>query len=85
MREPIVVVTVQNHGGIVPDTRFGQQSLKRSLKGDIANHGIAELGVPGPGNRSGHVAFVIGLGIHVYFDHAHIRVFAVRRYPIGIH
>ena len=49
---------------------------------NVANHGVAELRMPGPGDRARNVAFIVSLGIDVHFDHADIRILRVLRHPI---
>src|ERR1039458_8835149 len=80
--EPIVVVAVNHKAGIVAHAGGGHQLLELLLGQDVAAHGVAQLRVPGPGERAGHVPLVIGFGIDVDFHHPDVRIGGVLRDPV---
>ena len=83
--EPVVVVPVEHQGGVVVDAGLRHQLFELRFRKNVANHRVAELGVPGPGDRAGHVAFVVSFRVDVDFHHAHVGIVGVTGHPIRTH
>src|SRR5262249_36256385 len=84
-REPVVVVAVQNDGGLVADTALAQQLLELFARYNIANERVAELRRPVPSGGACDVTLIVRGRIDVDLDDANSCIGCVLRHPVGGH
>ena len=71
--KPIVVVAVENDGGVRRDSRFAEQLFKRLRICQVAADGVLQFGLPIPGDGAVDVPLVVRGGVDVDFDEAEVR------------
>ena len=80
--EPVVVITVQNDGGIVLDAGLRHEGLEVVLRHDVALNRVAKLRRPRPPDSTFDVSLAIGVRVDVHLDHLNVRVASVVGYPL---
>src|SRR5215204_1302353 len=83
-REPVVVPSVQDHGGIGADPRRREKLGELGLADVVAPHRRVQVGRPVPRDRVVDVALLVGLGVLVHLDHPDVRVLHVLIEPVGL-
>ncbi len=81
--EPVVVVTVEEDGGLVGNAGGAEKFFEGGFVDEVAADAVLELGLPVPAYGAGNVALVVGGGVHVDFDEAEIGGIEILRGPIG--
>ncbi len=81
--EPVVVVAIEQDGGVVGNARGAQKFFEGGLVDQIAADVVLELGLPVPTDSAGDVSLVVGGGVHVDFDEAEIGGIEIASSPIG--
>jgi hypothetical protein len=76
-REPIVIITIKDEGGLRRDARVAHQLLELLLGQDIAPHLVAELGLPVPADGAANMPLLIRRGVHIDLDDADAGVIEV--------
>ena len=56
---PVVLVAVEDHGGVVADAPLGEQLLEALPVDIIADHAVLQVGVPVELDGSGYMALLI--------------------------
>ncbi len=83
--EPVVVVAVEHHGGVVVDARTTEQLFEPAGRHDVADDGVAELGGPVPAARVGYMTLGVRAGVDIDLHDPNIRVGMVLQDPLGAH
>ncbi|MCY1511281.1 hypothetical protein D9M68_456950 [compost metagenome] len=81
--EPVVVVAVENGGGVVGDAGLAQQRLEVLLAGDVAADRVDQVAVPGEVHRAGNVPALVEARHHADLDDAHLGIVEVLFQPVG--
>src|SRR5512132_1546520 len=83
-REPVVVPSVQDHGGAAVDPRRREELGELGLVEVVPPHLRVQVGRPVPPDGAVDVALLVGLGVLIYLDHSDARVPHVLLEPVGL-
>src|SRR5437899_1647191 len=81
--EPVVVVAIEQDGGVVGNAGRAKKLFESGLVDQIAADVVLELGLPIPADSAGDVALIVGGGVDVHFDQTEIGGVQVLSDPIG--
>ena len=82
-REPVVLVAVQDDGGLVPDPAVSHQRLERGLVDEVALQRVLQVVLPVQLGGTGNVALVVEIGVLVDFGDGDPVVCEVLGEPLG--
>ena len=82
-RKPVVVVSVENNGGVVVDAGVSQQLLHLRLGRNVAHQRVAQLRRPVPADGAGDMSLVVGGRIDVHFRNPDGGIGKMLADPIG--
>src|SRR5215471_6607752 len=82
-REPVVVVAVEDDGGLRQHSAAAEQGLECCAGGNVAHGLVLELALPVPPNGTANVARVIGGRVHVDLDQPRGGRAQVLGHPLG--
>ena len=81
--EPVVVVAIEDDGGIRRDAAAAEQGFHLVAGNDVADDVMLQLALPVPGDGAGDVALLVGGGVHVHLHQPDAGVAAVFGHPLG--
>ena len=82
-RKPVVVIAVENEGGVIPDSAVAHQAFEIRLSDDVAPDYIAQLGLPIPSHRAGDMPLAIGGCVDVDLRDHNIGIASMQVNPLG--
>jgi hypothetical protein len=83
--EPVVVVAIQDDGGLVVDAGAPEQIFELLHRHDVADNRVAQFRGPVPAGCARHVTLIVGGGVDVDFDDAHAGIGGVLGHPFRAH
>ncbi|MCY1527479.1 hypothetical protein D9M68_625470 [compost metagenome] len=81
--EPVVVVAVEDGGGVLGYAGFTQQRLEVLLAGDVAFDRIDQVGVPAEIHRAGNVPAFVHARHHADLDDSHLGIVEILLQPVA--
>src|SRR5205823_14719092 len=81
--EPVVVIAVEDDGGVGRDAAAAQKLRERVLRRDVARYLVLQVTLPVPAESAVDVALLVHGRVDVDLDQAKAVVLGVLGYPLG--